>query len=297
MSLRDFGVLVLVCLVWACNNIVSKIVVAHWGVPPLFYAAVRFAIVAAVTLPWLLPAPRPAWRIVVVGLLLGLGNFALLFMGFKTASPSTAAVVVQLAVPFTTILSVLLLGEKVRWRRGLGIVLTLSGAVVVMWNPHGLQLSPGLWFIVGSAFTGSLGAVMMKQIEGVRPLQLQAWVGFTAVAPLAALSGLFEPGGFGLAVHAGWPFVAAVVFSALVVSVVAHTSYYGLIQRHDANLIAPLTLMTPLMTIGLGVLITHDHFDVRMGIGTLLALVGVLIIALRKNQVTPLLMLTRNRFQ
>ena len=60
MSLRDFGVLVLVCLVWACNNIISKIVVAHWGVPPLFYAAVRFAIVAAVTLPWLLPAPRPA---------------------------------------------------------------------------------------------------------------------------------------------------------------------------------------------------------------------------------------------
>ena len=38
--------LVLVCLVWACNNIISKIVVAHWGVPPLFYAAVRFAIVA-----------------------------------------------------------------------------------------------------------------------------------------------------------------------------------------------------------------------------------------------------------
>ncbi len=297
MSLRDFGVLVLVCLVWACNNIISKIVVAHWGVPPLFYAAVRFAIVAAVTLPWLLPAPRPAWRIVVVGLLMGVGNFALLFMGFKTASPSAAAVVVQLTVPFTTILSVLLLGEKIRWRRGLGIALTLSGAVVVMWNPHGLQLSPGLWFIVGSAFTGSLGAVMMKQIAGVKPLQLQAWVGFTAVAPLAVLSALFEPGALGLAAHAGWPFVAAVMFSALVVSVVAHTSYYGLIQRHDANLIAPLTLMTPLMTIGLGVAITHDHFDMRMGIGTLLALVGVLIIALRKNQVTPLLMLTRNRFQ
>ena len=295
MSLRDFGLLVLVCLVWATNNIISKIVVAHWGVPPLFYAAVRFAIVAAVTLPWLLPTPRPAWRIIVVGLLMGVGNFALLFMGFKTASPSAAAVVIQLTVPFTTLLSMLLLGEKVRWKRGLGIALTLSGAVVVMWNPHGLQLSPGLWFIVGSAFTGSLGTVMMKQIEGVKPLQFQAWVGFTAVAPLAALSALFEPGGVGLALHAGWPFVAAVVFSALVVSVLAHTAYYGLIQRHEANLIAPLTLMTPLMTIGLGVLITHDHFDIKMGIGAALALVGVLVIALRKNQVMSLL--TRSRFQ
>ncbi|CAN5469226.1 DMT family transporter [soil metagenome] len=294
MSLRDFGLLVLVCLVWACNNIVSKIVVAHWGVPPLFYAAVRFAIVAAVTLPWLLPAPRPAWRIVVVGLLMGVGNFALLFMGFKTASPSAAAVVIQLAVPFTTLLSMLMLGEKVRWRRGLGIALTLAGAVVVMWNPNGLQLSPGLWFIVGSAFTGSLGSVMMKQIEGVKPLQFQAWVGFTAVAPLAALSLMFEPGSFALAAHAGWPFVAALLFSALIVSVLGHTTYYGLIQRHEANLIAPLTLMTPLMTIGLGVLITHDHFDIKMGIGAILALVGVLIIALRKNQMMALL--TRNRF-
>ena len=97
--------------------------------------------------------------------------------------------------------------------------------------------------------------------------------------------------------RAGWPFVGAVIFSALVVSVLAHTLYYGLIQRHEANLIAPLTLMTPLMTIGLGVLITHDHFDLRMAIGAALALLGVLIVAIRGNQVMPLLLLMRNRSQ
>ena len=87
MALRDFALLVLICLVWASNNIISKIVVAHWGVPPVFYAAVRFAIVAACTLPWLLPAPKPLWRIVAVALLMGGCNFALMFMGLKTASP------------------------------------------------------------------------------------------------------------------------------------------------------------------------------------------------------------------
>ena len=45
MSLRDFGLLTLVCLVWASNNIVSKYVVSYLGSPPLFYAAVRFGIV------------------------------------------------------------------------------------------------------------------------------------------------------------------------------------------------------------------------------------------------------------
>jgi drug/metabolite transporter (DMT)-like permease len=297
MSLRDFGVLVLICLVWAGNNIISKIVVAHWGVPPLFYASVRFALVAMATLPWLLPAPRPTWRIIVVALLMGAGNFALLFMGFKTASPSAASVIIQLGVPFTTILSVFMLGERIRWKRGLGIALTLAGAVTVMWSPHGLQLSAGLWLIAAAALTGSLGAVMMKQIEGVKPLQFQAWVGFSSFLPLALLSALTEPGSIPAAVNAGWPFVTAVVFSALVVSVIGHTAYYGLIQRYEANLIAPLTLMTPLMTIGLGVLITHDHFDLKMGVGAALALIGVLIIALRKNQVMPLLLLMRNRSQ
>jgi O-acetylserine/cysteine efflux transporter len=81
------------------------------------------------------------------------------------------------------------------------------------------------------------------------------------------------------------------------VSVIAHTAYYGLIQRYEANLIAPLTLMTPLMTIGMGVAITHDHFDVRMATGAGLALLGVLIIAVRRNHVMPLLLLMRNRIQ
>ena len=294
MTLRDFVLLVAVCLVWALNNVISKIVIAHMGVPPLFYAAVRFAIVAAAVSPWLLPAPRPIWRLIAVGLLMGAGNFALLFVGLKTASPSGVAVVSQLGVPITTLLSVLILGERIRWRRGLGIALTFIGALTVIWDPRGVALSGGLLFIVGSAFTGSLGAVMMKQMDGVRPLQFQAWVGFCSFPPLAALSAFVEPGQVAAGVSAGWGFVAGVVFSALVVSVAAHTAYYGLIQRYEANLISPLTLMTPLATIGFGVAITHDHFDLRMAVGAAIALLGVLIIALRPNRAASLLLLMRN---
>lgn len=297
MALRDFALLVFICLVWAFNNIVSKIVVAHWGVPPLFYASVRFALVALCTLPWLLPRPRPTWRLVLVALLMGGGNFALLFVGLKTASPSAAAIIVQLGVPITTVLSMLMLGEKVRWRRGLGMALTLAGAVAVMWHPEGMTMSFGLWLIAAAAFAGSLGAVMMKQMEGIKPLQFQAWVGFSSLWPLAALSAVTEQNQWSLSLAAGWPFVGAVVFSALVVSVVGHTFYYSLIQRYEATLISPLTLLTPLFTIVLGVTITHDHFDGRMAIGAALALLGVLIIALRPNHVMPLLMAIRNRAQ
>lgn len=295
MALRDFALIVLVCLIWATNNIISKYVVADLAVPPLFYAAVRFALVALITLPWLLPMPRPRWRLLVVALLMGGGNFALLFIGLQTATASAAAVVIQLGVPITTVLSMVMLGEQVRWRRGIGITLTLSGALLVMWDPGGFVVSTGLLFVVAAAFLGSLGAVMMKQMGGVRPLQFQAWVGFASFWPLAVLSLWLEPGQVAAAVAAGWPFLVAVVFSAVVVSVAAHTAYYGLIQRYEANLISPLTLMTPLATIALGVLIMSDPFGPRMAIGTAVALAGVLIIALRPNQVAPLLLAWRNR--
>ena len=178
-----------------------------------------------------------------------------------------------------------MLGERIQWRRGLGIVLTLTGALIVMWNPAGLVPSLGMLFVAGSAFTGSLGAVLMKQVEGASPRQFQAWVGFSSVWPLALLSAVAETGQGAVLAHALWPFLGAVLFSSLVVSMITHTAFYGLVQKYEVNLLQPLTLMTPLATIGLGVLITHDAFGPRMIVGTIVALTGVLIIALRRDQV------------
>jgi drug/metabolite transporter (DMT)-like permease len=295
MSLRDFCLFVMICFVWALNTVVARIVVADMQVPPLFFAMLRSAVIALAVLPWLLPMPRPYWRIVVVGILMGGGGFALYFVGLQTASPSAASIVGQLGVPMATLLSVLVLGERIRWKRGIGIALTLVGVLFVMFDPQGFDVSVGLLFVVASAFGGALGTVMMKQMEGIRPLRFQAWVGFSSMLLLAALSAGLEEKHFTTAYQAGWPFVAAVLYSGLVVSVLGHTAYYGLIQRYEANLIAPLTLMSPLMTIVLGIWLTGDHFDARMALGTALALIGVFIIAVRPNLTLGTKMLFRSR--
>lgn len=283
MRLRDFLLLVFVCLTWGSSNVLSKIVVGDWHVPPLFFASVRFAVVLAVTIPWLRPLPRPIWRIALVGTLMGGGNFALLFIGLQTASPSMAGIVVQAGVPITTLLSVLVLHERIHWRRGLGIALTLAGVLIVIWRP-GFAMSTGLLFVLGAACAGSLGAIMMKQMDDIAPLRFQAWVALTGSVPLGLASALFEHGQWQAASAVGWPFVAAVLFSALIVSVCAHSAYYWLIARYEANLLSPLTLMTPLSTIALGVMITGDRLDARMMLGAALALAGVLVIAVRKSR-------------
>lgn len=295
MSLRDFGLFVLICLVWAFNTIAAKIVVTDMQVPPLFFGMLRSAAIAIVVIPWLLPMPRPRWRIVVVGILMGGGGFALFFVGLQTASPSAASIVGQVGVPMATLLSVLVLGERIRWKRGIGIALTLMGVLLVMFDPAGFDVSVGLLFVVASALGGAVGTVMMKQMEGIRPLRFQAWVGFSSMLLLVVLSAGFEENQFAAAYQAGWPLVVAVLYSSLVVSVLGHTAYYGLIQRYEANLIAPLTLMSPLMTIVLGIWITGDHFDARMALGTALALLGVFIIAIRPNLTLGTKILFRNR--
>jgi drug/metabolite transporter (DMT)-like permease len=295
MALRDFLLLVLVCAFWASNNIVSKYVVATLQVSPMVYACARFALVAAVVSPWLLPMPRPHWRLVAVALLMGALNFTLVFMAFRSAAPSAVAVVSQVGMPMTVVLSVVMLRERIGPRRALGMALTLAGVLAVMWDPHGFRLAPGLLWVVASSFCGSLGVVMMKQMPGVKPLQFQAWVGFCAAWPLAALVAVFEPAEAPRALAAGWPFAVCVLFSALVVSVLAHTLYYHMVQRYDANLISSLTLMTPLFTIALGVMITHDPFGLRLALGAAVALAGVLVIALRPNRALSMLAALRNR--
>src|SRR3546814_3098796 len=101
------------------------------------------------------------------------------------------------------------------WRRGLGIALTLIGVLIVTWRPGGLSLSTGLWFVAASAFAGAAGAVLMKQVDGVKPFRFQAWVGLVSATVLTLASILLEDGQWTAATTTGRPLVAAVVFTAL----------------------------------------------------------------------------------
>ncbi|MFD2678853.1 DMT family transporter [Camelimonas lactis] len=288
MNIRDFVLLVLICLAWAFSTVLSKVVISELNAPPLFYAAARFTVVALVCAPWLFPAPKPLWRVMVVGLCMGAGSFALVFIGLETATPSATAIVSQLGVPITTILSVIVLGEVIGWRRRLGILLAFTGTMLVMWDPRGVSASTGLAFVAAAAVCSSVGAIMMRQMSKVRPLQFQAWVGLVSAVPLALGTLLLEEQVLPRAINGGWMLFFAVMFAALVVSVCAHTTYYGLIKKYEASLIAPLTLMCPLFTIALGMAMTGDRLTVGTVLGSSIALGGVLLIAVRRNSKLPI---------
>lgn len=283
MPLRSFLLLAAICLVWALNVVVSRLVVEGMAVPPIAYAAMRSAIVLAVLLPWLRPLPARLPRVLVVTFAVSGGSFALLFAGLRDATPSASAVISLSSAPLTVLFAILVLGERIGWRRGLGIALTFAGVLVAVADPAGWSSGGGLLLVFASAVVGALGAVFLKTLP-MEPLRLQAWASLASTAVLAPLSAWAERGQAEAAIRAGWPLAAALGFSALVVSLAAHTLYFRFLQRHDANLVAPLTLMTPIFTIAAGAAITGDVVGPALLIGAALAGAGVLVILVRPSR-------------
>jgi len=294
MPLRSFLLLAAICLVWACNTVVSRLVVDGMHVPPLWYASLRSLVLLLALLPWLRPVPVKLWQVMLVTFAISGGSFALFFVGLRDATPSAAAVVSLSGAPLTVLLAIAILGERIRWRRAVGIALTFVGVGVAVASPSAWASSTGLVFVFLSALVGALGAVFLKRIE-LGAVNLQAWAALGSVVVLFPMSLALESGQVSSVTAAGWPFAAAVAFSGGVVSLGAHTLYFGLLQRHDANLVAPLTLMTPIFTIALGAWITDDPVGQLLLLGAGLAAAGVLVILIRPSRLLFKPLLVRSR--
>ena len=295
MSFRALLIMTFCNIAWALNVVVSKLAITDFSAPPLFYALVRSVIVAAVLIPLLRPLPAKLWQVLVIGLAISGGSFALLFMGLETASPSAAGVVSLSGAPMTVLFAILFLGEKVRWRRGLGIGLAFGGVLFAMAGENQMQTSTGLLLVFLSAMVGALGTVFVKRLD-LSSIRLQGWAAVASVAVLLPLSLTLESGQFAALAASPWELAACLVFASLVVSIGAHTAYFRLLGEYDANLIVPLTLFTPILTIVFGAWLTGDAIGERLVIGGAIALAGVAIIVLRPSATFTRRFLVRPRF-
>ncbi len=295
MPARALFVMMLCNVVWALNVVVSKIAIADLASPPLFYALLRSVIVALVLIPLLRPLPARLWQVLVVGLAISGGSFALLFMGLETASPSAAGVVSLSGAPMTVLFAILFLGERVRWRRGLGIGLAFGGVLFAMAGENQMETSTGLLLVFVSAIVGALGTVFVKRLE-ISSIRLQAWAAVASVAVLLPLTFTLESGQVASLANSPWKLAGCLLFAGVIVSIGAHTAYYRMMQEYDANLVVPLTLFTPILTILFGAWLTGDAIGGRLVAGGAIALVGVAIIVLRPSETFTRRFLVRPRF-
>ncbi len=281
MSGRDICLALLICTTWAFNFLTSA--AALQEIPPFLFTALRFAVLGLLLLPWMRrPAPGQWPRLIASGLLIGVAHFGLSFWSIREAGDiSSPAVVMQSYVPMTAILAWPFLGEHFGWRTGLAIAISFLGVVVLAFDPSVLEQPRALILMLLSSLSIALATIVMKKLRGLNLANQQGWFAWIAIAPLLLISALFEPGSFAGIAGVSYKVWIGVFYAALMASLVGHGLYFQLLQRNPVAQVTPWLLLTPVLSIAIGVAFWGDRPGPRMFIGAAMVLSGVLMIALR----------------
>jgi O-acetylserine/cysteine efflux transporter len=280
---RDLALLIGMNLIWGLNLIASKIGVAQ--LPPVFFTALRFLAIGLLLIPFLRIHRGQMKNLLAAAIFTGPLTFALLFVGlFLVADASMVAIASQMGVPFSTLLSVWLLGETIYWRRRLGIALAFGGIALIGFDPRAFAYAEGLTLVVLSCFIGSLGLIFVKRLHDIKALELQAWIGLVGGPTLLVFSLMTETNQLQATLSADWRAWAALSFTTVMSSLIAHTGWYYLVSRYPVTSLSPVTLLSPLFGVFFGVTLLHDQLTWRMMLGGAITLLGVLIVLIREKR-------------
>lgn len=240
-----------VVFVWGTNFVVIK-----WGLddlPPFLFATLRFIFSA---LPWVFFIKRPnvPWRTLVgVGLLMGAGQFGLLYWAMqRDISPGLASLVIQSQVFFTIGMAVILSGERLRGLQYAALALAVSGYGVVAWqgatDPSTTVTLLGLSVVLAAAFSWACANMLVRTAGRVNMLAFVIWTSVFSIPPVLAISLALEgPALIAQSVAgAGWVAWLAVLWQAAGNTLFGFGSWNWLLARHPAATILPMALLIPI---------------------------------------------------
>src|SRR5258708_35119278 len=121
----------LVILIWGTNFVAMKF--GLLTLSPMLLSALRFVVASLPFLLFVRPPKSVGWRyLAAYGLVQGVGQFGMLFLGLKLGMPAgMASVVLQTQAFVTLLLAAFLLGEPARLWHWLGLVVSLGGLVAI----------------------------------------------------------------------------------------------------------------------------------------------------------------------
>ena len=282
-------------------------VAASWGatwswareivktVPPVTGAALRFLLAGAALLAWVFAVDRfrsiraldgRQWLGLTACAAVGVFLYTVLFMsGMQYIPAGKGAVIITLNPAITLLVAAWLFGEKLNPVIGLGMVLSLSGAMVAV--SHGdISLlwrggvGAGEALILGAALCWSSYTLLSRVVmKGIPPL--------TATAVSAVIGGLaLVPAGLVVDGVAGWQAVAGasaytwynMLALAFVGTVLAYAWYFGGVKALGAGNAAAYIVLVPIFGIGLAAWWLGETVDASLLLGVVLAVVGLALI-------------------
>jgi O-acetylserine/cysteine efflux transporter len=235
-----------VVAVWGTNFVVIKL--ALGTLPPLLFATLRFAF-AFLPAAFFIRRPPVPWHLLAsYGVLIGAGQFGLLYLAIGGhIAPGLASLVVQTQVFFTIGLAIVLAGERVRAYQWVALALAVAGIGVIAAHTDASSTPLGLALVLGAAAAWAGGNLVARKSGRVDMLGYVVWSSVFALPPLALASLLFEGpsaivNGFAKADAGVW---AAVLWQSVGNTLFGYAAWGWLLARHEAAHVVPMALGVP----------------------------------------------------
>jgi drug/metabolite transporter (DMT)-like permease len=241
---------------WGANFLAIHVGLEHY--PPLFLAALRFAVLAIPTV-LLVPRPRVPLRwLIGYGLGFGTVQFLFLFVAMDAGMPTgLASLVLQASAPFTVLLGAVLLRERMSPRQVVGITLAVVGLLAIaVAQAQAAALIPLVLTLLG-ALGWAFGNLAARLADPPNPLHLTLWMSVVPPIPLLAASLLTEGAAAdwaslrGAVTLEGVPGVLSIAYLAILATVLGSGIWTTLMRRYPAGVVAPYSLLVPVVGIAL----------------------------------------------
>lgn len=282
MPPRDSLRATLVAIVWGANFVVID--EGLKGFPPFLLLAARFLLVA---FPLILFVPRPGpWKpILLVGLLMSLGQFSLLYLGLQLGMPAgLASILLQAQVMFGIVISSAVLGEHASRRQMAGVLVGLIGlAVVALSYGANAPIAP-LALTIGAALSWAIGNVISRRSKLGSGPGLVVWSAIVVPVPALLLSLIVDgPHAVGHALaHTTLLTVGSTLYTVTISSLFGYVTWNSLLTRYPVSAVTPFALLVPVAGTLTAWIVLGQVPTAAEAIGGVVLLGGVAIASLRR---------------
>lgn len=202
-------------------------------------------------------------------------NFPLLYWGEKIV-PSGVSAVVYATIPLTSALMARVFGlERLTTNKLIGAVVALAGVAALFSGSFRGHVAPsGLLAIFVGATAAGLGTILLKRAPVQDPFAANAVgcaVGAVIAGTVSVLLG--EPHVLPTSFSAAWP----ILYLTVAGSLGAYVIMSWLVGRWPVTRTAYVTVIVPVIALGLGALVRNERLGLLSLGGTALVIAGVLI--------------------
>jgi O-acetylserine/cysteine efflux transporter len=277
LPLRDIALAFGVVLIWGLNFVAIK-----WGVDeisPFLLTALRY-LGCALPAVFFIRKPQVGWPVLIAyGLTVGVLQFGFLFTAMRLGMPAgLASLVMQMQVFFTMGLAVALLGDRPTPLQLVGAAIALVGLGTIGAEHIGGAVLVPLLLTLVAAFFWAISNIVTKRAGKIDMLAFVVWGSLVPPLPMLALSLLVEgPQALTGLLTVSPQAIFSVLFIAYGSTLMGYGAWAVLLGRHPASLIAPFSLLVPVVGFAAAFIFLGEQVSGLEIAGSVLIFAGLLL--------------------